>query len=204
MGTNIRLSWMFANILRKPILDVMGIKKKKKRWKIQVILSGSYSKENNTRPDMGRNSQEGQKPYETILPQEVNWARAHNNISVSQNPGSWNYTGVPLCWQIGQAPPWLLLTAPGHSNSPSQGSDCARLSQQVMEDGSTTQRVSHLSYSSEGVTLVKTWRGSNLKTVPSFLLKPAVPALILLLCGETHICQLSFECGWYYRIECFL
>ncbi|XP_058685403.1 uncharacterized protein LOC131574731 isoform X3 [Poecile atricapillus] len=140
MGTNIRLSWMFANILRKPILDVMGIKKKKKRWKIQVILSGSYSKENNTRPDMGRNSQEGQKPYETILPQEVNWARAHNNISVSQNPGSWNYTGVPLCWQIGQAPPWLLLTAPGHSNSPSQGSDCARLSQQVMEDGSTTQR----------------------------------------------------------------
>lgn len=33
----------------------------------------------------------------------------------------------------------------------------ARFFQHVVKDGSTTLRVSHLSYSSEGVTLVKTW-----------------------------------------------
>lgn len=107
------------------------------------------------------------------------------------NPGSWSCTGVPHCWHMDRAPPWLLLTkAPGCSNSPSQASNCARFFQQVIKDGSSILRVNHLSYSSEGITLVKTWRRANLKSASSLLLKPAVPALMLLLWGESHICQL--------------
>lgn len=32
---------------------MMGIKKEKKKWKIHLILFSLYSKENNTRSDMG-------------------------------------------------------------------------------------------------------------------------------------------------------
>lgn len=41
-----------------------------------------------------------------------------------------------------------------------------------------------MSYSSEGVPSVKTWRRASLKTASSFLLQPAVPALILLFVEE--------------------
>lgn len=43
------------NFLKKPILDMMGIIFKK-RWKIHLLLSSLYSRENNTRSDTGRNS----------------------------------------------------------------------------------------------------------------------------------------------------
>lgn len=118
-----------------------------------------------------------------LLPEEVNWTQTHNNISA----GKPQEAGAPQVshsadTSAGLLPGCCWLKLQDTQTHPAKALNCARFLQQVIKDGSTTLRVSHLSYSSEGIsTLVKTWRGANLKSAPSFLLQPAVPALILLL-----------------------